>query len=338
MIPMGYFFNSDRTWKSREQLRLLFEAQGIDLDREIVTYCGGNPLSACTFFTARYVMGLDGVKNYHGSITAWLEDPRNLPLDTYQYPNMLRDSDWIGWFAGDRIQRLLLDPPAIVVDVRDPASYDAAHIKWSVNLPMSPFDVPELEDREAWANRLGAIGVGAPIEAVICDEELSPRATALFYVLDFLGYDDLSVCVDGLEGWRADGYVFTDDETLIAEPDHRLDVAVHPKDFEPNPVFWRRTASFDTPPKQGFRRVWIVASEEVPAEFEDREHVHIPWRENFDDSGELLSAPELWSKYEEAGVTIFSDVAIYAPDWKHASVNYFALRLLGLRRVSIFVP
>lgn len=336
MIPLGYFFNSDGTWKSPQTLRVLFEAQGIDLDRQIITYCGGNPLSACTFFTAKFVAGAEDVRNYHGSVTAWLEDPRDLPLDHYQHPNMLRDTDWIHWFAGDRIQHLLLDAPAVVVDVRSEQEYDAGHIPWSVNVPMGGADEALGVTRTQWADRLGAAGVGGPIEAVVCDEGLTPRAAAMFFVLEHLGHRDVSLCADGISGWEA-LHALTQEETLIASPEHRIDVAIHPQELEPQPTD-RVVTSLTDEGREGFPRLWVVTSEEIPEALAGADVVHVPAAAHLDASGRILSAGALWALYEGEGLQLFGDVAIHGDDWQQASIAYVALRLLGLPMVKVYLP
>jgi len=108
--------------------------------------------------------------------------------------------------------------------------------------------------------------------------------------------------------------------------------------FQADPDRQRVVDSLDASPQTGFRRLWVVASEVVPAEFDEREHSHIPWSAHFDESGMLLPAGDLWTLYEDAGASPFSDVAVFAGDWKEASVNYFVLRLLGMKRVAIYVP
>ncbi len=336
LVPMIYFFNPDGTWRSKAQLAALLEISGIGPDDPIITYCGGNPLSGCSYFTFKHVLGRD-VKMYEGALIAWLADERDLKLHTYQHPELLRETDWIQWWAGDRIQILLMDPPAVVVDVRSAAEYADGHIPWSVNIPMDKMTNNKLD---TWASTLGAHGVGNNTEVVLCDEGLSPRAAAAFWLLEYMGHTQVSFCGNGITGWNA-RYGLTQKETLITEPTHpRFDAAIHPTSFtireQPNK---RLVASDDATVHRAFPRVWVVSSESVPVDLPVSEFVHLPWSTAmFDDNGALKSAGSLWQAFDQAGASFFDEVVCAGETVGDAAMCYTALRLLGYPTVRVYVP
>lgn len=70
-IPWGKALNDDGTFKSLEELRRLYQEQGITPDKEVITYCRIGERSSVTWFVLRYLLGYPKVRNYDGSWTEW---------------------------------------------------------------------------------------------------------------------------------------------------------------------------------------------------------------------------------------------------------------------------
>lgn len=62
---------NDGTFKTVEEIRKLYEEQGITKDKDIITYCKIGERSSHTWFVLKYLLGYLNVKNYDGSWTAW---------------------------------------------------------------------------------------------------------------------------------------------------------------------------------------------------------------------------------------------------------------------------
>ncbi|MBZ0306026.1 MAG: sulfurtransferase, partial [Anaerolineae bacterium] len=71
-IPWAKAVNEDGTYKSADELRTLYGAEGIDgnLD-EIVAYCRIGERSSHSWFALKYLLGYQNVRNYDGSWTEW---------------------------------------------------------------------------------------------------------------------------------------------------------------------------------------------------------------------------------------------------------------------------
>lgn len=63
--------NEDGTFKSVEELKALYEAEGITSDKEVVTYCRIGERSSHSWFVLRELLGFEKVRNYDGSWTEY---------------------------------------------------------------------------------------------------------------------------------------------------------------------------------------------------------------------------------------------------------------------------
>jgi thiosulfate/3-mercaptopyruvate sulfurtransferase len=70
-IPWGKACNDDGTFKSADELRQLYAAEGIDGSKPVIAYCRIGERSSHTWFVLKYLLGYDNVKNYDGSWTEW---------------------------------------------------------------------------------------------------------------------------------------------------------------------------------------------------------------------------------------------------------------------------
>jgi thiosulfate/3-mercaptopyruvate sulfurtransferase len=70
-IPWGKAANEDGTFKSADELRALYAAEGIDGSKPIIAYCRIGERSSHSWFVLKYLLGFDRVINYDGSWTEW---------------------------------------------------------------------------------------------------------------------------------------------------------------------------------------------------------------------------------------------------------------------------
>lgn len=71
-IPWGQAVNdNDGTFKSADELKKLYESNGITPDKEVIAYCRIGERSSHSWFVLKYLLGYPNVKNYDGSWTEW---------------------------------------------------------------------------------------------------------------------------------------------------------------------------------------------------------------------------------------------------------------------------
>jgi thiosulfate/3-mercaptopyruvate sulfurtransferase len=70
-IPWAKACNDDGTFKSVDELKALYGAQGITGDKPVIAYCRIGERSSHTWFVLKHLLGFQDVKNYDGSWTEW---------------------------------------------------------------------------------------------------------------------------------------------------------------------------------------------------------------------------------------------------------------------------
>ncbi len=70
-VPWGKVCNDDGTFKSFEELKSLYSAEGVNDSKPTIAYCRIGERSSHTWFVLKYLLGLPNVTNYDGSWTEW---------------------------------------------------------------------------------------------------------------------------------------------------------------------------------------------------------------------------------------------------------------------------
>lgn len=75
--------NQDGTFRSANDLRSAYEAQGVKKDKDIIVYCDGGVRASNTVFVLKYLLGYPNVRNYVGSWGEWGNrlDPAKYPAE-----------------------------------------------------------------------------------------------------------------------------------------------------------------------------------------------------------------------------------------------------------------
>lgn len=120
----------------------------------------------------------------------------------------------------------------VLVDAESPQDYQRAHLPGAVNLHYL-----ELEDEDEnvetgrpifpqlAANKLGGIGIANDSEVVVYDRGNGRAASALWYILRFVGHEQVAILDGGFRKWLAEGRPVTQDapapEEATYEPESK---------------------------------------------------------------------------------------------------------------------
>ncbi len=84
-IPWSQAVKEDGTFKTYEDIKKLYESQGVTADKDIVAYCRIGERSSFSWFVLKYLLGYPKVRNYDGSWTEWgnlVRNPIEKPAQT----------------------------------------------------------------------------------------------------------------------------------------------------------------------------------------------------------------------------------------------------------------
>lgn len=70
-VPWSKAAREDGTFKSADELKDLYQSQGIAPDKDVIAYCRIGERSSHTWFVLKYLLGYPKVRNYDGSWTEW---------------------------------------------------------------------------------------------------------------------------------------------------------------------------------------------------------------------------------------------------------------------------
>lgn len=249
--------------------------------------------------------------------------------DDYVRPEMLAEVAWLEARANDR--------DVVVVALTPREEYERGHIPGTRQIDWPALEVTDTSDDSlaAWREQLERTLTELNITqdtTVVAYDEGTLFAARLWWVLHYLGHDDVRVLNGGLPAWQAAG---NEVETGAGEPDFP---ATEPYVGEPQGDAVAQVeevvASLGNP---------VVAIVDARTADEYAEG-HVPGAVNVNfPLNALPEAPKFWkpaeelrAMYEAAGVTPDKRVIPYCSTGVRSAVTYFTLRLIGYERVSLF--
>lgn len=244
------------------------------------------------------------------------------------FPNgrLLVGADWLA--------EHLHDPGLRIVEVTSPgAGYRIGHVPGAVYLDLaqvftgSALGVADTLSRDDEAAAvLGALGIAPGGHVVVYDENGGTRAARTVWLLEYLGFDRVSVLDGGMERWMAEG-----------RPSTRQAPEVQPAAFSPARRD-ERLAQAD----------WIAArlapgeivlldcrNEDEYAEGHIPGAVNRPWQNSLTRHAyqTLRDPAELRSEFERLGAAPDRPIVTYCGTGARSAHTYLTLRALGYEQV-----
>ena len=255
--------------------------------------------------------------------------------EDYAFPELLENADRLLPLAeiGPDQRPLFEDAGMVLIDVRTRDTFDAGHIPGAQHLdpnavvaataPISGALKPESEI----AALLGGLGVSPSRRIVLYDDRDGLHAARMFWLLEYLGHQDVALLNGGFAAWQSAG-----------GPMETESLAPSPSTFTPSAMPRRRaTADYILERREDPETVIIDVRPRGPYE---EGHipwaVNIPWSNNLREDGLFLPARELRAHFEAHGVTGDRNVVIHCQIGLASSHSYLALRLLGYPRIRVY--
>ena len=245
-----------------------------------------------------------------------------------RFPNeqLLAGSEWL--------QAHLDDPAVRVVEVTPPgAGYVLGHIRGAVFLNLADvFNGGEnglthlVGPLAAVAEKLGALGLSPDKHVIVYDEIGGARAAQAFWLLEYLGFPNVSILEGGIERWMAE-----------RRPQTRLKPAITPSAFTPI-----------TRSEHAAGADWIAARLANGSvrlldcrTADEYAEGHIPgaMNRNWEETLALGAyrgfrpAAELRAEFDALGASADKEIVTYCGSGQRSAHTYLALRLLGYERV-----
>lgn len=228
--------------------------------------------------------------------------------------------------------------PPLVIDLRPPEDFAAAHIPGAVHLDLWGVSLIDTDPAPLKAfmwmidHLFNLRGVTRDTPVVVYDEQSGIRAARAFWFLEYFGHPRVQVLDGGFGAWRRAGLPVTRDaaappkSTWAGTPQPHAIATwrdVHTRLGNPDVVLLdtRTDGEYDGSAVRAKRGGRIPGA------------VHVEWTRNLGADGAFKPAAELRAMYEQAGVTPDKEVITYCQGGYRAAHGYLALRLLGYPRV-----
>jgi thiosulfate/3-mercaptopyruvate sulfurtransferase len=198
-----------------------------------------------------------------------------------------------------------------------------------------PFWLPS---NERAATAFGSLGIGPGTHVVAYAQDNPMWATRLWWLLRYFGFDDVSVLDGGLPAWRAAGLQVSDAPEAypasMFEPHRRPELLATRADLEAIVASDAPTCLINALPPRTFRG-------EGPSSYSRPgripRSVNAPAVELFDtDTLRLRPLPELAQQLDAIGARGPEPVVVYCGGGISATIDVFALSLLGRDDVRLY--
>lgn len=231
-----------------------------------------------------------------------------------------------------------------IIDMRSLEQFRRGHIPGAISLPYRGLVDPDariagaLKPSSALAALLGDKGVDARSEIVLYDDEGGRRAARLFWLLDHLGHQRVSLLDGGIQAWIATGRrIDVPRKPSMADfvkgrgkhPRTRFVVNALPRRHaSADTILQRRddpdVAVLDVRPRTAFRKAHIPGAR------------NLPWHEVLSDRLNIRPADDVRVRLASIGVRPDKEVIVYGQTGETAAHAYFVLRFLGFDRIRLY--
>lgn len=234
--------------------------------------------------------------------------------------------------------------PLCIVDFRGSGlQFRLGHIPGAVNLPVKTvYDRVDgvsgrLPPIEEVVSGLEGAGLGTDATVVVYDDDDGLWAARLFWVLEYLGHNDVHILDGGYAGWKArDLEISRESEDPVPG---RFAIDLRPERYAStewmlDAIENDRIAMIDarSPEEYAGEKSYSDRPGHIPGA------INIEWTSNLgpDENSRLLPPRELESMFAQVGIEHDREVVTYCQAGVRAAHTYLALRVAGYRRIRMY--
>ncbi len=226
-----------------------------------------------------------------------------------------------------------------ILDVRSLAAYEAGHVPGALWLDHDAWAKAfgDGDDTEAWAKRIGAMGISGKSQVVIYDDTKNKNAARIWWQLRYWGVQDVRLLNGGWKAWQSEKYAISTKA-----------IAPQPRVFEAKPNLKLHTTGDALlsllENKPNFLQIVDARSEAEYCGTEVMKNKRggalpgaklLEWTDLIDDATHRFKSPEELKKlFAEAGIDPSKPTATHCQSGGRASVMAFGLELMGAKDVQ----
>jgi len=241
----------------------------------------------------------------------------------------------------DDLEKRLKEPNLRLLDCRPRADYEKGHLPGAVWVDTKSLESQAgrpggLDDRKFWEDWAATLGIDSKSAVFVYDARRQLDAARVWFFLRWIGVENVGLINGGYALWtrqnRAVTTVVPKVESRPFKVEFRKDVAATRDEVlaavkadAANVLDARSDAEFAGTDRKSKRGGHIPTA------------CHLEWTNLVDEDGKFLDHDALQTKVEKSGIKLGSDVICHCQGGGRASVNAFALELLGLHTRNYYL-
>jgi thiosulfate/3-mercaptopyruvate sulfurtransferase len=235
------------------------------------------------------------------------------------------------------LAKLATARPPVILDARSRKGYDQRHLPGALWIDAGEWKklFADGKDTDAWAKRIGQLGIGADTTIVVYDDKKGSDAARMWWILRYWGLTDVRLLNGGWKAWQKAKLPTTDKATPSPKPltfkarAHAERLAIKSqmlaaiKSQQWQLVDSRSSKEYCGIDLHGNKRGGAMPSAK-----------HLDWVDLVDTQTHRFKTPgELRRLFADAGIDLQRPTAAYCQSGGRASVMAFAMELMGAGEV-----
>jgi thiosulfate/3-mercaptopyruvate sulfurtransferase len=194
-------------------------------------------------------------------------------------------------------------------------------------------------DADAWAKRIGALGLSSSSKVIVYDDNYSKEAARIWWILRYWSVEDVRLLNGGWVGWKAGNHALEKTETVVAPA--KFEAKAHPdrlatkeqlldslKESKLQIVDARSEKEFCGDEKLSNKRAGAIPGAK-----------QLEWIDLLDkETQRFKSSADLRKLFKEAGIALDQPTTTHCQTGGRASVMVFGMELMGAKDVSNYYP